>query len=384
MPVEASVAAILRPTWPRLAHAGDDDPALGGRDELDGGREAARQDRSRPRCISTSRPSRSVASVRSAEATAGGGWGAFRCGTAMAFSSTSTWPGASPPGAYSPLTVLVVTLLTIPPRRAVLSRARGAMRPVEAERPDLPADACRRAAARGRHDGAAHRRLRAGGPAALARRRGRPHAVRPPAVAIRARRPAGSGASAEPPRNLRSGERRPRRRPAEPPAHRRPGARRRPRRRALAERRARGAAASRSVSPTRRSGAGAPPQEAGRGGSLCPARTASWRAHRAAGDPAEHRLRHQPQPLRKLPQELDRVSDRRRGPAAERLVGACAHRRDARQPTASTRTSRAQTGRKARASSACASTSAAIRRSMSKGASSSTRSGPAAPTSTPP
>ena len=53
--------------------------------------------------------------------------------------------------------------------------------------------------------------------------------------------------------------------------------------------------------------------------------------HRPAGDPAEHRLRYQPQPLRKLPQELDRVPHRRRGPAAERLVGACAHRRDARQ-----------------------------------------------------
>src|SRR4051794_2197154 len=127
--------------------------------------------------LSTSSPSRSVASVRSAAATAGGGWGAFRCGTAMAFSSTSTWPGASPPGAYSPLTVLVVTLLTIPPRRAVLSSCARSNAARGSRAADLPADACRRAAARGRHDGAAHRRLRAGGPAALARRRGRPHAV---------------------------------------------------------------------------------------------------------------------------------------------------------------------------------------------------------------
>ena len=119
--------------------------------------------------------------------------------------------------------------------------------------------------------------------------------------------------------------------PAEPPADRRPGARRRPRRRAVAERRARGAADPGRRPRSRRSGAGAPPPEAGRGGSLFPARTASRRAHRAAGDPAEHRLRYQPQPLRKLPQELDRVPHRRRGPAAERLVGACAHRRDARQ-----------------------------------------------------
>ena len=40
MPVEAKVEAILWPTWPDFAHAGDDDAALRGADQVDCGGES--------------------------------------------------------------------------------------------------------------------------------------------------------------------------------------------------------------------------------------------------------------------------------------------------------------------------------------------------------
>ena len=172
--------------------------------------------------------------------------------------------------------------------------------------------------------------------------------------------------------------------PAEPPADRRPGARRRPRRRALAERRARGAADPGRCPRSRRSGAGAPPPEAGRGGSLFPARTASRRASPSC--------RRSSRASATIPTPTaPEASTRARPCSAPTARSGCrATGRRMRSParcaaaTASTRTSRARTGRKARAGSGCGSTSAAIRRSTSKGASSSTRSGRAVPTSTPP